>query len=397
MIQRSIDNMQNNLIQMLFSEWPEEIGLSLLDNRSLCAALFSREGRLLFTNSAMKSLFHDDPVQSLINPTFEKLIKLDGTNSRVYEGFITIGDYASVNTSIFAHVYKKDGKLLIIGGVDVEQLALQNKNLHHLNSEINDLQRQLIKEKHSLQHALTQLNEANNELEELVATKDKLFSIIAHDLKNPFNVLLGFSELLAENMHKYPPEKSQTFARNIYDSSKQAYELLSNLLEWSRVQTGKLEPLPVKVKPSEVVQEVNSVCADIAASKEIDLQMVIDCDAFIRADKEMLKTILRNLVTNALKFTFPGGKVVIKTQFQAQEILFVVSDTGFGIEPVHLQSLFNVDCGLSERGTANEKGTGLGLILCKEFVEIQGGQIRAESEPGKGSDFKFTVPLWQDD
>ncbi|GAO29897.1 sensor histidine kinase [Geofilum rubicundum] len=389
--------MQNRLNQLLFSEWSEEISLSLLDIKSLCVALFSCDGRLLFANPAMKSLFHDDPVQSFINPTFDKLTGLSNSSSKVYEGFITIGSYSEVNTAILAHAYRKDNNLLIIGGVDVEQLECQNNKLHQLNREISDLQRQLIKEKHALQLTLGHLNEANNELKELVATKDKLFSIIAHDLKSPFNVLLGFSELLVENIHKYTPEKSRTFAQNIHETSKQTYELLLNLLEWSRVQTGKLEPIPVKLKPSEIIQEAVSLFTEKTMSKQIELQTEINCDTFVRADKEMLATILRNLITNALKFTFPGGKVLVKTQRQGPDLLLTISDTGFGIAPEHLQALFNVDCGLSERGTANEKGTGLGLILCKEFVEIQGGQIWAESEPGKGSDFKFTMPLWKDD
>jgi two-component system sensor histidine kinase/response regulator len=384
--------MHNNFIQMLFSEWTEEIELSLLNNKSLCVALFSCEGELLFVNPAMSSLFHDDPIKSFINPAFEKLSGLSGSTSKVYEGFITIGDYSSVNTSILAHVFKKNDKLLIIGGVDVDQLSLQNINLHHLNREINNLQRQLIKEKHTLQDTLMQLNEANNELKELVATKDKLFSIIAHDLKNPFNVLLGFSELLVENVHQYPPEKTQVFAQNIYDSSKQTYTLLENLLKWSHVQTGKLVPLLNKIKASDVVQEVISVCQDNAYSKDIDLQVFEECDEYIRADEEMLKTILRNLITNALKFTFPGGKIEVRTRCQEYNLMFIVSDTGFGIEPTHLKSLFSINCNLSKKGTANEKGSGLGLILCKEQ---NGGQIWAESHPGKGSDFKFTIPLWR--
>lgn len=389
--------MQNGFDRQLFSEWHEEISLSLFDNKSLCVALFSCDGRLLYANTAMESLFRDDPVDSFINPTFKKLTQLTSSTSKVYEGFITIGDYSEVNTAILAQAYKKNNKLFIIGGVDVEQLDHQNRQLHQLNREINDLQRQLIKEKHSLQYAMTQLNEANNELKELVATKDKLFSIIAHDLKSPFNVILGLSELLVDKIHNYSPEKSLTFAQNINDTSKQTYALVSNLLEWSRVQTGKLKPFPVKLKPSEIIHSVSSIFTEKAASKEIKLLSELDCDTFIKADKEMLETILRNLITNAMKFTYTGGTVVVKTQKKGQDLLFIISDTGFGIDAAHLQSLFNVDCGLSERGTANEKGTGLGLILCKEFVEIQGGQIWAESEPGKGSDFKFTIPMWIDD
>jgi len=130
----------------------------------------------------------------------------------------------------------------------------------------------------------------------------------------------------------------------------------------------------------------------MSKSKNIDLQSIINCDDFIWADKEMIETVLRNLVTNALKFTKPEGKVKIETRNSEKNVLFIVSDTGIGIESGHIGKLFRIDSKLSKKGTANEKGTGLGLILCKEFVEKHGGTIWVESEVGKGSDFKFTIP-----
>jgi len=240
------------------------------------------------------------------------------------------------------------------------------------------------------------LKESEAQLKELNTTKDKFFSIIAHDLKNPFNSLLGFSDLLVKNALKYPPEKVQQFAQTMNSAANQGYKLLENLLEWSRLQTGSIKPNPVKVKPSDLIYEVKLLCEQTAKSKNIELQSLNDCNDYILADKEMIKTVLRNLITNSLKFTKEQDIVKISTQRLDNHVVFIISDTGIGIEPEHIAKIFNIDCKLSKEGTAGEKGTGLGLILCKEFVEIHGGQIWVESEVGKGSDFKFTLPLCND-
>jgi len=225
------------------------------------------------------------------------------------------------------------------------------------------------------------------------STKDKFFSIIAHDLKNPFNSLLGFSELLIRNAQKFTPEKVQHFAQTMNNSARQAFKLLENLLEWARLQTGNIKLNPTNFSPSEIVAEVVSLNYQMAKAKNIVLQTVINCDACITADKEMLKTVLRNLLTNALKFTHAEGNVKIETQYFENQILFAVSDTGLGIEPEHIGKLFKIEKKKKKTGTANETGTGLGLILCKEFVEKHGGKIWVESEVGRGSEFKFTIPI----
>jgi len=461
--------MLNKAILSILEDWTDEFNVTLMKNNSLCVALFSADRKLLFANNSMSVFFKGDPCDSFINPTFDKLLEFDNSIPLIFDGFLTLGDYSSVNTSIVAQVYRKHNHLLVVGGVDTTQLLAQNEVMHQLNSEVSNLQRQLLKEKHVLENTLSLLNQANNvlnekneqlniqteklsrltdylditnkelkiseekyrlqseelqilnndymalneelkcnleeltslnecivqkneTLDELNATKDKFFSIIAHDLKNPFNILFGFSELLVKNVEKYAPEKVQQFAQHIYDTSRETYTLLENLLEWSRLQTGKLSPIPVKVKPSELIYEVKSLCEKMSKSKNIDLQSIINCDDFIWADKEMIETVLRNLVTNALKFTKPEGKVKIETRNSEKNVLFIVSDTGIGIESGHIGKLFRIDSKLSKKGTANEKGTGLGLILCKEFVEKHGGTIWVESEVGKGSDFKFTIP-----
>ena len=238
---------------------------------------------------------------------------------------------------------------------------------------------------------------SNQQLKELNATKDKFFSIIGHDLKNPFNSLIGMSSLLINNADKYSPEKIRRFAQQMHDTSKNAYNLLENLLQWARVQRGEMEPDLKKVDPAEMIREITEQTEPIANSKNINLQTSPEVHFPVLADREMLKTTLRNLMTNALKYTYSGGTVTITTQKNEEYLQFTVSDTGIGIPAEYLDRLFEIDCNLSQEGTGKEKGTGLGLILCKEFVEKQDGTIWVESEEGKGSDFHFTIPLVRND
>jgi len=232
-----------------------------------------------------------------------------------------------------------------------------------------------------------------DELKELNATKDKFFSIIAHDLRNPFSSLLGFSELLVKNAQKYTPEKIQQFASNMYNTAKQTYTLLENLLEWSRLQTGKLVPNFENILPEKLVFEVKSICNLQAQSKQIEIITIIETNDSFLADKEMIKTVLRNLISNAIKFTFPQGKIFIRTYCQNNQIIFSVIDTGIGIEEQNLSKLFKIESKLSKSGTFDEKGTGLGLVLCKEFISKHDGTIWAESEFGQGSTFSFALQL----
>jgi len=292
---------------------------------------------------------------------------------------------------------------LILVFIQFRQKKAANVKLEFQNQEILSQKEELKTQSENLQIINNQLTEQRNEIEiqrkklfELNATKDKFFSIMAHDLKNPFNSLLGMSELLSMNAFIFPPEKVQKYAQIMHSSSKQAYTLLENLLSWSRFQTGTLTPKFSKERPSALINEIKMLLDAAAQSKDIYLiSDVIDDDPIV-ADIEMTKTVLRNLVTNALKFTFPEGTIKIECEKHENEMVFGITDTGIGIEPEHINKLFRIESKFSKNGTADEKGTGLGLILCKEFVEKQHGRIWVESETGKGSCFSFTIPLFTD-
>jgi len=229
------------------------------------------------------------------------------------------------------------------------------------------------------------------ELKELNATKDKFFSIIAHDLKHPFNTLLGFSELLATNINSYKKTKIEEFINIIFRTTKNTFLLLENLLEWSRSQTGSLELTPSIVDIYELVDENIDLLYNNATNKKLELINNIPKDAKVFADPNMIHTVIRNLLSNAIKYTKAGGKIEISSKIQNSYLEITVSDSGIGIKPENLKKLFRIDENFTTKGTANETGTGLGLILCKEFVQKNGGDIWVKSTYGKGSE--FTIKL----
>jgi signal transduction histidine kinase len=231
------------------------------------------------------------------------------------------------------------------------------------------------------------------ELHELNASKDKFFSIIAHDLKNPFNAIIGISEMLKEEIRSGDPSRIEEYAGLINNSAVQTLRLLENLLEWANSQSGKILFKPVPLKLSELLNEEFSILNDMATGKNIELKSSVTDNLTIIADKNMIKTILRNLISNAIKFTHKNGKVEVKAIIDNKQVEISVSDSGIGMTKETMAKLFRIDANLSTCGTENEKGTGLGLFLCKEFIEKHGGKICVESESGKGSIFKFFLPL----
>jgi PAS domain S-box-containing protein len=230
------------------------------------------------------------------------------------------------------------------------------------------------------------------QLQELNASKDKFFSIVAHDLKSPFQGLIGFSNLLLEDYKSLDREEIRQYVENISNSTKNLYKLLENLLEWSRLQTGRKEYYPQKVDLYETVDSELKLLYNNAASKNIILSNLISEDTRITADKNMLTSILENLISNAIKFTGDGGEVKVFNRYQEDMIAVIIQDNGVGIRPEDLEKLFRIDQQHSTEGTAHERGTGLGLMLAKEFVEKQGGTIKIESEFTVGTKVTFTLP-----
>ena len=231
------------------------------------------------------------------------------------------------------------------------------------------------------------------QLRELNATKDKLFSIIAHDLQSPFNSILGFSELLIENLKNYEVTEVEKFLNNINLSAKNTLVLLSNLLNWAKSQIGQINFKPEKIVLSSIIQEILELSSASAKNKNILLNHIQSEKIVAFADINMIKTVLRNLISNAIKFTNSNGEINVSAIQNAKFIEIAVSDNGVGMNEEAQNKLFRLETNETTTGTANEEGSGLGLILCKEFIEKHNGEIWVESKLGQGSVFKFKFPF----
>ena len=242
-----------------------------------------------------------------------------------------------------------------------------------------------------------ELVENEKKLKQLNAEKDKFFSIIAHDLKNPFTTLISFSKLLENNIDKYDMEKKKHIISMISKGLNNAYKLLENLLYWSRSQRGVIDFNPQKLDLFLLTEEIYNLLSNSAEIKSINLINTVPEKFSIVADKDTISTVIRNLVSNAIKFTPKGGEIIISAKYQTDNsgndlAEVVVKDNGVGIPEEIKAGLFEINTNISSSGTENETGTGLGLILCKEFVEKHNGKIWVESEIEKGSSFYFTIP-----
>jgi len=234
--------------------------------------------------------------------------------------------------------------------------------------------------------------QVEHNLREANATKDKFFSIITSNLLTPFSDLTSLSSILLENYQKWDDDKRIKFVKSIRQSSKQGFKLLDNLITWSKMQSGQIEFYQQKVDIKSVINLTLEQLKEKAEDKKISISGAPEDFIFVFADYLMLNTVFRNLLSNAIKFTPSGGHVVIKVEEFDDYIEVSITDNGIGIEKVNLNSLFKIDSDNLSFGPIKEKGTGLGLIICREFVEKHGGQIWAESEFGVGSCFKFTLP-----
>jgi signal transduction histidine kinase len=238
-----------------------------------------------------------------------------------------------------------------------------------------------------------QIQVLNEELKKANVSKDRFISVLAHDLKSPFNTLLGFSELLTENFNDLDNATKEQYVDQIHSLAQVTYQLLEELLMWAMVQSGQFPFKPKKLNLTDLCKQLVSDHELIAGKKSITISMDVQKEVFVMADEMMLKTILRNLIVNAIKFTRSYGSISIGFLTFDRKAIVSVSDTGVGISPADRDKLFDMTYVHSKSGTANEKGTGLGLLLCKDMVVKHGGEIWVESVLGFGSTFSFSIPL----
>lgn len=356
----------------------------------------------------------------------EILSKIYSSNGEYKKGFYHLSQLLSIKDSLFKsssnekymemqvrfETERKEKEIeLLIKNDEIKNLQLQRQNTFNIywaiitaifvasgifitfnlraKQKVNKL---LIQNNIQLEETNLKLTQSEQHLKELNVTKDRFFSLIAHDLKNPFNALLGFSELLNSNYGNYSEAESKELIKIIYDSSQNLYKLLDNLLQWSRSQLGNIMFSPELFPLLSVVDEELDLLRPVANQKELNLSVQIEEYLLVLADKNLVGVIVRNLVSNAIKFSNPHDQIIIAAMEQDNLVVISVADTGIGIDKDNLDKLFRLDSNFTSKGTADEKGTGLGLILCKEFVEKNGGTIWVESNKDKGSIFYFTLP-----
>ena len=240
---------------------------------------------------------------------------------------------------------------------------------------------------------ITDIKKYNDEMQEMIKTKDKLFSIIAHDLRTPFQSILGFSEFITADLKKNNFSDISKYSEMINSSSRQYLYLLDNLLDWVRTQTGKLDVVPETININEEINNILLLYKTAINAKSINVHLKVNKKYVIEADRNMFATVIRNLINNSVKFLQKGGKLKLSVSLLKKSFKFTFSDNGIGIPEDVQKNLFIFNRQKISKGTHGERGTGLGLILCKEFIEKHKGSIKIQSEVGKGTSVCFTIPF----
>lgn len=281
-----------------------------------------------------------------------------------------------------AKFIRKDGKE-ITGLISANVIEFQGEK--HIISISRDItERKRIEQRINIQ---------NEELKTINTEKDKFFSIIAHDLRSPFNVFLGYTEIMSKDLQKLNMIELQELANNLHRTAHNLYRLLTNLLEWSKMQRGATTFNPVKLNLTEIIRDSILLFKETAIEKNIELKFEIVDNLLLTADKSMFETIIRNLISNALKFTRKQGRVFVSAKAEGNQICISVEDTGIGMDKDLVEDLFKMDKQTTRKGTEKEPSTGLGLLLCKEFIEKHSGGITVESKEGRGSIFTISLPI----
>lgn len=351
---------------------------SLIENLP-SGIIISKNNKCVFFNPAAESLLRGESRQQLYGKSFLTFIHPTGKT-------FFLGKLQDLNTKNFIPAFEQ--KMIRQDGskFDAEVTLVQTtfQGFPAVQIIINDI---TIRNK-----AEELLKENEIRLEELIATKDKFFSIIAHDLRSPFNSIIGLLELLINQYEKFNDSERKDYLSLINEDAKRTLKLLNDLLEWAKLQTGKLSFEPRKQKLLPIIEYVSNSLYSAMELKQLGLSYSISDEFEVIADTNMLTTILQNLIGNAIKYSKPNGIIRIDAHLVNNSIEFSVADNGIGMSDDTKSRLFRIDQQISISGTANEKGSGLGLMLCKDFIESHQGKIWVESQLGKGSKFIFSIP-----
>ena len=351
----------------------------LFDNAPVGYILLNEKFEILNVNLAAAIMLGDERGK-LIDLNFTKLIHPDFQDIFYFHA-------QEVLNSKNLHSVEIKLKKTINQYFDAQLYSLQNINNHPKQNTLRIAITDITEKK----KAQEQLSIYANELKELNSSKDKFLSIISHDLRGPFLGLKGYTQLLIEDYEMLEKEEILDYLNKIHESSRDLYTLVDNLLKWSRLELGKMPYEPMMFNLIEEIHPLIKIMSGVAAKKDITLENYIDDNIQPMADRLMLTSVLQNLISNAIKFTPQGGLVKLSSAQENGRIIINIEDNGVGIKPENQEKLFSLDMGYTSKGTAGEKGTGFGLIIAREMVLKMGGEIWAESTPGKGSVFSFSL------
>jgi PAS domain S-box-containing protein len=377
------------------------------------AVTVNENGIILYCNLYFANLVNL-PLEKVLGTKFENYI--DDTSKKLVEGLRESGTVDMLKEE--ANLYASDGREISVlmtanalwldtvfaVNIILTDLTLQNENrdrlkrrsaqLEEKNNELERANKELAYQIEEKEKRAAELVLANMELQQLLqlnADKDRFISILAHDLRSPFSSILGFLTLLSDNIRDYTIEEIEEHIKMISQSARNTFNLLEDLILWTMSQSGKLPYEPRELIFTGVCKDVLAIHKQAAYSKNIALNCLVPDTITVFADINMLKTVLRNLVSNAIKFTNIGGKVEIYAERSTSNTTITVSDNGVGMSLETVNELFDISKTHTTKGTKNESGTGLGLFLCKEFIEKHGGKIEVESKKNVGSSFRFTL------
>jgi PAS domain S-box-containing protein len=353
----------------------------------------SREGKLIDINPSGVELFGYDSKEELlkiniaedlyVNPEErQKLLDKLEKEGYVKNYEIKIKTKSGEEIIVLETSYMikdENGNVTSYSGIikDVTETKKREKLLEKYNNELAEVNKQLKK--------------SEQELKKLNDEKDKFFSIIAHDLKSPFNALLNLSEFLVKDLSELSMEEIRSFSKEINKSAHSVFDLLLNLLQWAQIKTGRLKQNPEKISLSALANNSIILLESVAAKKAVTIINNIDNSHFFLGDRTMISSVLQNLISNSIKFSRRNSEVILSSRVEGDKIIVSIKDRGVGISSENMKRLFKLDEHLTTPGTSNESGTGLGLILCKELVEKNKGKIWAESKEQFGTTFFFSL------
>ena len=353
---------------------------SLFENLTIGLYRTHPDGRILMANPTTIKMMGCTSLEELMKRNLEKEgFELDYSREQFHKVIESEGQVRGLESAWV----RWDGSTIYVRE-SAKAIKNEEGNILYYEGSVEDITERKLAE--------NKLRESEKRLTELNATKDKFFSIIAHDLRSPFNSIIGFGNLLREQIQEKKYQDLEKYIQIILKSSNNAMDLLLNLLEWARSQTGGME---FKLGPIDITRLINEVTGQmepIAQEKSITISSELSSSEIIFADRDMVKTMVRNLISNAIKYSFIGGEIRITAERKNHHLMVCVMDQGVGIKNEVQSKLFKIDECISTLGTSKEKGTGLGLMLCKEFVDKHNGKIWVESKFGSGSKFCFALP-----